>query len=467
MIVGGKGRGRLGPILVGTICLLALIHFPSQVRAEKHALLIGLGEYRDGRYFLEGPPNDVESIQRLLISNWSFDPSQVRTLINQEATKGNIMTALGDLERSTRPGDLILFYFSGHGTSAFDPQNAGLGLDKYTGALVPHDFRAAAGETIKTVRSRLLIGKQDLRPILERLDRDRQVVGLIDACYSEYGMRRIRKGRYREIRLPWSRFKGGPFRTRSGPAVKNDLLGDDLFADQGGGFGAETLKEPPYPYQRLIYLTASSKREKARDITGYDIRTGTRTFDGRPHGAFTEALVRALSGGADLNQDGKISYQELHGFVREEVGRRFSHTPQILYNRKDLALLERPFAETIPQGLTRPAPDRETRVKLRLVGLSGKLRQRISSLAGVTLVEQGQNLLIAREEGGYALFAENGHLIIRLPLGDPGPLVDRLRQEVALKRLHLALPGSRGSGSTWSKRAGKGSSWKGICSAAA
>jgi len=436
----------LGRALAAGACLLALAISSSPARAEKHALLIGLGEYRDGRYSLEGPPNDAGSIRGLLVSQWGFDPAKVRTLINREATRGNILGALQDLERTSRPGDLVLFYFSGHGTSAYDPRNAGLGLDKYTGALVPYDFTASSGEEAEAVRDRLLIGKRDLRPILERLDRDRRVVGLIDACYSEYGMRRVRRGSFRQINLPWTLFRGGPSRTRGGPGIEDDLIGDDLFMDQGGGFGAEMVQEPPYPYQSLIYLTASSKREKARDITGYDIRAGTRTFDGRPHGAFTEALVRALSGAADLDRDGRVTYQELYGFVREEVGRRFSHTPQLLFNRKDLSLLGHPFLETVPQVLSQPPPEPETRVKIRLVGLEGELGQTIGRLAGVVLVEQGQDLLVAREEGGYTLYAENGHLLVSLPLGEPGLLLDRIRREAALKRLELALPEKQGFG---------------------
>jgi len=50
------------------------------------------------------------------------------------------------------------------------------------------------------------------------------------------------------------------------------------------------------------------------------------------HGRFSYFLFKGLEGAADLNQDSKISAEELHSYLREQVTRfsAGSQTPQVM-----------------------------------------------------------------------------------------------------------------------------------------
>src|SRR6185503_3864625 len=97
------------------------------------------------------------------------------------------------------------------------------------------------------------------------------------------------------------------------------------------GFGALTAKSPPYPYSNILYISAASKSEAARDVTTIDIGSGrAKTVDGQPHGALTNALLEGLGGASDTNRDGVLSYGELYEFIRDKVTEGFPQQPQLL-----------------------------------------------------------------------------------------------------------------------------------------
>jgi uncharacterized caspase-like protein len=67
------------------------------------------------------------------------DLSEVRTFTNEQATRQNLEQALtGWLPQTTRPGDTVIVYFSGHGMKARD--ESGDEADGEDEVLLPHDF---------------------------------------------------------------------------------------------------------------------------------------------------------------------------------------------------------------------------------------------------------------------------------------------------------------------------------------
>ncbi|MBW1712747.1 MAG: caspase family protein, partial [Deltaproteobacteria bacterium] len=227
--------------------------------AARSALLIGVGDYAHPSIpDLEGPPHDVEALARLLTGVWEVSPQRLTVLKDSQATRDNILKVLENLTRTTKPGDFVFVYFSGHGTSV---HSGGFeSLDPHTGALLPHDFQP--GSQAQMI-SAVIVGKRDLRPIMARLDRDRQVLAVFDACYSGNAIRAVG-------------LQGAP-RFYAPRAVQ------DLTGGQPLKFGSQTRNEPPYPYQKVIYISASSQREVARDIGHWLISTGKKkTVDGRP-----------------------------------------------------------------------------------------------------------------------------------------------------------------------------------------
>jgi len=91
----------------------------SQVWNENQwrALLIGISDYSLSGGFapsLEGvPTNDAKMLRQLLLGEYGF--SSVSLLLDREATRQGILSALSSLHSSCSSNDNILVYFAGHG----------------------------------------------------------------------------------------------------------------------------------------------------------------------------------------------------------------------------------------------------------------------------------------------------------------------------------------------------------------
>ncbi len=77
------------------LCVGILLCVAGSALAEKHALLIGVGEYVDVSVEdLEGPPNDVEVLKDLLVEKWAFKEKKITTLVDGAAGRDAILSAL-------------------------------------------------------------------------------------------------------------------------------------------------------------------------------------------------------------------------------------------------------------------------------------------------------------------------------------------------------------------------------------
>jgi hypothetical protein len=84
--------------------------------------------------------------------------SQISILIDEEATKANIMRTLSDFGAKAGKNDMLMFFFSGHGIS---------------GSFLPHDYDGASQ----------VLKHQDILTILEKSNAKSKVV-IADACHS-------------------------------------------------------------------------------------------------------------------------------------------------------------------------------------------------------------------------------------------------------------------------------------------
>ncbi|MBD1875993.1 caspase family protein [Nodosilinea sp. FACHB-131] len=89
------------------------------------ALLIGINAYPDRALdpgvaqdiALRGCVTDVELQRQLLVHRFGFQPADVVTLTNQEATRANILTAIDEhLVQQAQADDVVLLHFSGYGS---------------------------------------------------------------------------------------------------------------------------------------------------------------------------------------------------------------------------------------------------------------------------------------------------------------------------------------------------------------
>jgi hypothetical protein len=293
--------------------------------AENYALIIGIGNYPYQP--LEGPVNDAQSIKTILESRWAFKAENIETLIDQQATRENILQAIDELYTKTQPQDNIFLYYSGHGTSVYD-NTIQAPLPNTSGALIPYDVRGL--KTKNELMKKLIKGRDDLKPRFSKLDAgNRHLFVAIDACYSGNTIRNLKD----PLQLP-TRFLN-----------LSALFSEKESKNNSGGSTAKPehfeLVED-YPYQNIFYLSAASEHEKAQDIPSRMLHK-IPTIDNKPHGAFTNSLLEFLYQPikADINKDNKISYREVTQALSERMEQRgFSHTPSALpQNKNDIKKL--------------------------------------------------------------------------------------------------------------------------------
>jgi hypothetical protein len=243
-----------------TLASLTCVVFVLATAAEggqRRALLVGINDYTassiagrtpapPGRDWpnLNGAINDVAAMREMLVLLYGFDHRDVVVLTDQEATRGAILQALERLAASASKEDVLLFYYAGHGSqvrnSASDEPD---GLDE---SLVPADSRAGASD----------IRDKELRPLFNRmLDRGARLTVILDNCHSGSGARGL---------APDARPRG-------------------VAADQRDV--ADTARSPRPEDRGALVLSAAQDFDRAWE---------TRDEEGRMHGAFSWAWLRAM-----------------------------------------------------------------------------------------------------------------------------------------------------------------------------
>lgn len=92
----------------------------NSVVKDKWALVIGISKFANPQYNLKYAAKDAQDFYNYLITEGNFKKDHVLLLLNENATRRNIMSAFGDkfLPAVCREGDLVTIYISTHGTPA-------------------------------------------------------------------------------------------------------------------------------------------------------------------------------------------------------------------------------------------------------------------------------------------------------------------------------------------------------------
>lgn len=109
----------------------------------KHALLIGIN-YNGTSIPLKGCINDIQNIRSLLVSKFDYDEKHITTLTDEtdkKPTCANIQSCIRELVKKAAPGDTLVMYYSGHGSSIVD--RSGDEVDRKDEVLVPLDYLQA------------------------------------------------------------------------------------------------------------------------------------------------------------------------------------------------------------------------------------------------------------------------------------------------------------------------------------
>lgn len=242
--------------------LLVFLFFSMALKAEKYALLIGVGDYPSagGWQNLAGA-NDVLHMQAALRLH-GFSSDNCRSLVNQEATKANIVKIFNKLTAEITAGDIVFIHLSGHGQQI--PDKNGDEPDQLDEAFVPYDspkqYKVGIYEG-----ERLLLDDEinELTyAIRKKLGNKGQLLFILDSCHSGTGNRGLGRARGTDLIMAPESYEAFDFPAESfeGAGYNNDRR----LAPMGSFFGSsaqelnyEVVDDQLQPVGSLSYTVAT------------------------------------------------------------------------------------------------------------------------------------------------------------------------------------------------------------------
>lgn len=152
---------------------------------KKLALITGINYRNSGRDSLNGCINDASAILKKLVEDFDFKKSDIQLLIEEVATRKNILEGLEYLVEKLEPGDIGVFTYAGHGTQTVDlpPIDED---DMKDEAIVPID---AINDHSNLIRD------DEFQEILSQLKPNVHFVLIFDSCHSETITRDLRNSK--------------------------------------------------------------------------------------------------------------------------------------------------------------------------------------------------------------------------------------------------------------------------------
>jgi hypothetical protein len=290
----------------------------AQSTPRKLALLVGINNYSD--IPLQGCVTDVKLQEQLLIHRFGFNPTDIHVLTDEQASRQGILTAFEEhLIKQARPGDVVVFHFSGHGSQVKDP-DCDSPPDCLNSTFVPIDSSppdglSSQGGTVQHIMGHTLF-------LLMYALQTENVTVVLDSCHSGGGTR-------------------GNFRIRS---------------RQGGSQFQPADAEQAYQQQWISRLNLSPdefKRKRRQGIAKGVVIAATRpdqlaadaTFDGFSAGAFTYLMTQYLwqqPGSASFarvmpdiaRSTTRISSTEQEPLIEVEPGKNYDKSPVYFINKQ-------------------------------------------------------------------------------------------------------------------------------------
>lgn len=277
-----------------------------------YALLVGIDRYRPPVSPLNGCVNDINAVETLLrqLGTESGCELHLKVLKDAEATRAAIVEGFRDHLRGAGPEDVALFYYCGHGSQEDAlPEFWHLEPDRLDETLVCYDSRDEGHWD--------LADKELAALIAEVAAPDPHVLCILDCCHSGSGTRAALEEGIAVRRAPTDR--------RHRPVEA--FLEGTLALERGGEHDSSRTGWGLVPYGKHLLLAACRSSETAKEIVEA----------GKPHGAFTAALLAALR-----QTRGSITYRDLLKRIEAQVRLRVAQqVPQA--EASDPDDLQRPF----------------------------------------------------------------------------------------------------------------------------
>lgn len=251
-------------------------------RPQRRALLIGIDRYLPAVTGtprvsdLRGASHDVQAMRAVLRARYGWSDRELCVLRDGQATRAGILQSIRSfLVETARPGDQVLFFFAGHGSTVANPRSEE--ADRQDETLVAADANLGARDVLDKELGQLFN---------QILDRGSQLVAIFDSCHS---------GSVTMSATPSAQgvMSGAPRLRYAPPATVAPPM----------DARAETV--PPQARGAVI-LTATQSFQSAQELP----------IGGVERGLFTAALVRTLlSHPIEQPLDGLI--QSVQGYMRE------------------------------------------------------------------------------------------------------------------------------------------------------
>jgi peptidoglycan/xylan/chitin deacetylase (PgdA/CDA1 family)/tetratricopeptide (TPR) repeat protein len=230
---------------------------------ESWAVVIGINDYKKWPK-LSYAVNDANGVREMLVSKYRFKPENIQVLLDGDATRERILSALGDVlsdSEKVKRDDRVFVFFAGHGVTRKLPNGKSLGY------IVPVD----ADTTNYQSQAISMTNFQDISEAIPA----KHVFFVMDACYSGLALTR------------------------------------------GAAPGGDVRK----------YLQEMTRRSTRQVLTagGADEQVADQGPNG--HSIFTWTLLQGLEGKADLNTDGFVTASELAAYVGPTVSSLSRQTP--------------------------------------------------------------------------------------------------------------------------------------------
>jgi len=286
-------RAVTGSIL---LCFLAI---SSYAVAEQRALLVGVGKYSAPGNDLPGIALDIDLMRDTLV-HMGFKDSQIKSLLDEQATAANVKAAIGDwLTKGVKPSDRVVFYFSGHGSNV--PDFDGDEPDGVDEVLVSHDVRLIKRQGKRSLSGVVL--DDELNALLNAIP-SKNILTIVDACHSGTS-------------------------TRSFNLDDKSLAADPVFVKSfiydgmpEGDQSIRTRSAAGAAEQNFVSISAAGDDEKA---------IGTSKG-----GMFTIGLAKAITESASAGENATIHElrDKAASYIEERLHSSRVHHPQVTGNTK-------------------------------------------------------------------------------------------------------------------------------------
>ncbi len=105
---GSQGKSGRGPSYAATGTL------GTECTGKKYAIIIGINDYPSSD--LSYAVNDANEIYSLLTDKYRFPANNVKKILDTDATYDTIKATVNEVKALAKPGDEVVFFFSGHGS---------------------------------------------------------------------------------------------------------------------------------------------------------------------------------------------------------------------------------------------------------------------------------------------------------------------------------------------------------------